>query len=358
MTTTGKKPTGPASLGKRAKIGDVAALAGVSLGAVSAVLNQKGRLSDETRERVRDAIRQLGYRPDLYASNLARRDTRLFGVIVSNLQNPFFAETAQAVEDEARRHGYQVSLMVTNFSTEQHRAAVQHLLQARLAGMAVLTSEHDASSRQLVVGSGVRAVLLDAGRPEGNASVVRVDASGGMRSAVEHLLALGHRELLYVRNSQKPDGPPLRSHTLRDRGFAAAVRSVADRKLVTHTVDVRGPGADAGEAAIAEAWGKLAFTAVIATTDMVAMGVYRALHDRGVRVPEDISVVGFDNAYFSRFLSPPLTTVDIPRSEISQIVVHALRQQGPGSLIQLPTRLLNRSSTASPNLLGTAGLQR
>ncbi len=332
----------------RPKIGDVAALAGVSLGAVSAVLNEKGRLSEETRQRVREAIQQLGYRPDLYASNLARRQTSLFGVIVSNLQNPFFAETAQAVEDEARKHGFQISLMATNFSPEQHRAAVQQLLQARLAGLAVLTSEHDNTARDLVINSGVRAVLLDAGRPEGHCSVLRVDASGGMRSAVEHLIALGHRELLYVRNSQKAGGPPLRSHRLRDRGFAAAVRSSSASKLRTHTVDVHGPGADAGEKAIADAWGKLAFTAVIATTDMVAMGVYRALQDRGVRVPQDVSVIGFDNAYFSRFLSPPLTTVDVPRSEMSRIVVQSLMQEGPGRLLRLATELVHRSSTATP----------
>ena len=344
----GDRESSSAANGKRAKIGDVAALAGVSLGAVSAVLNEKGRISSGTRERVRDAIRQLGYRPDLYASHLARRGTSLVGVIVSNLQNPFFAETAQAVEDEARRHGYQVSLMATDFSAEQHRAAVQQLLQARLAGLAVLPSEHDAASRRLVIGSGVRAVLLDAGRPEGNSSTLRVDAGSGMRSAVEHLLALGHRELLYVRNSPKPGEPPLRSHTLRDRGFAAAVRSVADPRLRTHTVDVRGAGAEAGEAAVAEAWGKHTFTAVIATTDMIAMGVYRALQDRGTRIPEDVSVVGFDNTYFSRFLTPPLTTVDIPRLELARLVVQGLVGQESGRSLRLGTQLVQRSSTAAP----------
>lgn len=336
--------------GKRPKIHDVARMADVSLGTVSAVLNSKGRISDATRHRVEEAIAHLGYRPDLHASNMARRETHLLGVIVSNLQNPFFAELAQAVEDEAARHGYQISLMATNFSKEQHGVAVRQLLQARIAGLAVLTSEDEKLSRDLVAASGVPAVFLDVAKPpSGSYSVVRVDSRGGMRAAVEHLIELGHRELLYVRNSHKSDGPALRSHQLRDQGFAAAIRSCAVRGLRTHIVDVHGPGADAGEQAIAVASSSfLSFSAVIATTDMVAMGVYRALHARGLRVPEDVSVVGFDNTYFSRFMNPPLTTVDVPRDALSRFVIAALIGPGQNEVLQLPTKLILRSSTSAP----------
>ncbi len=334
--------------GERPKIHDVAALAGVSTGTVSAVLNDKGRISDDTRERVQSAIDTLNYRPDLYASNLARRQTLLLGVVVSNLQNPFFAETAQAVEEEAARHGYQISLMATNFLPEQHRAAVKHLLGARIAGLAVLTSEHDEPSRKLVLASGVPAVFLDIGRPSEMLSILRVDSRGGMRAAVEHLIQLGHRDLLFVRNSQKAGGPLLLSHRHRDQGFLSAVRGCGIENLSTRVIDVYGPGADAGEKAIAEACNSFRFTAVIATTDLVAMGVYRGLQARNLRIPEDVSVVGFDNTYFSRFLNPPLTTVDVPRTELSRLVVSTLLQGAQGSLLPLPTQLILRDSTASP----------
>ena len=169
------------------------------------------------------------------------------------------------------------------------------------------------------------------------------------RAAVEHLIELGHRELLYVRNSHKSDGPALRSHQLRDQGFAAAIRSCAVSGLRTHIVDVHGPGADAGEQAIAVASSSfMSFSAVIATTDMVAMGVYRALHARGLRVPEDVSVVGFDNTYFSRFMNPPLTTVDVPRDELSRFVIAALIGPEQSEVLQLPTKLIPRSSTSAP----------
>ncbi|MBB5056240.1 LacI family transcriptional regulator [Granulicella aggregans] len=333
---------------KRPKIQDVAALAGVSLGTVSAVLNENGRIGEETRRRVQEAIATLGYRPDIYASNMARRQTRVFGVIVSNLQNPFFAETAQAMEDEAAKYGYQISLMATNFLPKQHRDAVKQLLGSRLAGLAVLTSEHDEVSRRLVLASGLPAVFLDVGKPEGKVSILRVDSKGGMSAAVQHLISLGHRDFLFVKNSQKGHGTPLLSHRLRDQGFAAAIRACKVKGVKAHIVDVHGPGADAGYKAIELMYGTHKFTAVIATTDMVAMGVYHGLHSRGVQIPEDVSVVGFDNTYFSRFMLPPLTSVDVPRIELSQLVVAALLQDEPGRLIDLETTLVIRLSTREP----------
>ncbi len=341
------KPSLGAAVG-RPKIQDVALHVGVSLGTVSAVLNGIGRVSTATRERVQRAIEDLGYRPDLYASNLARRQTQVIGVIVSNLQNPFFAETAQAIEDEAARHGFQISLMATNFSPEQHRAAVTQLLGARIAGLAVMTSEHDNQSRQLILANGVPAVFLDIGKPTETTSVIRVNSRGGMQAAVEHLLQLGHRDLLFVRNSQKTTGQPLLSHKLRDQGFSAAVRACNVHELKTTVVDVHGPGADAGEQAVQSVLGKVRFTAVIAVTDMVAMGVYRGLQSRKVRIPEDVSVVGFDNTYFSRFLNPPLTTVDVSRSELSRLAVAALLQTTPCKLQPLATTLIIRESTSAP----------
>lgn len=330
----------------RPKIQDVAATAGVSLGTVSAVLNGNGRISDATRERVREAIQQLGYRPDLYASNLARRESRVIGVVVSDLRNSFFAETAHALEQEAARYGLQTTLTATNFSPRRHRAAVEQFLNARVAGLAVMTSESDAQARSLVEKSGVRSVFLDVGKPSMHSTVIRVDSRAGIQTAVTHLMDLGHRDLLFVRNSRKGIGQKLLSHKLRDQGLAAAVRRRRDLALAITVVDMHGPGADAGEAAIASVFGKAPFTAVLAITDAVALGVYRGLQVRGVRIPQDISVVGFDNDDFGRFLNPALTTIDIPRAELSRLVVHALREDCANTMLSLPTNLVLRESTA------------
>lgn len=335
---------------RRPRIQDVARAAGVSLGTVSGVLNGKGRLSDATRTRVQAAIADLGYRPDLYASNLARRETQLFGLVVSSLQNPFFAETAQAIEDAAALHGYQVSLMATNFSPAQHRAAVAQLLGARIAGLAVITSEYDAVSHRLAEASGVPSVFLDLGKASTSSTVLRVDSRGGMQAAVEHLIALGHRKLLFVRSAHVKGASPLLSHRLRHEGFRAAVRACPAADLKTHVLDVQGSDAAAGERAIEQAIGSLRFTAVIAVTDLMAMGICRGLRARGRRIPEDVSVVGFDNISLSRFFNPPLTTVDVSREELSRLAVQALlpgdepRQRS----LRLPTRLVVRESTGPP----------
>jgi DNA-binding LacI/PurR family transcriptional regulator len=223
------------------------------------------------------------------------------------------------------------------------------LLGARLAGLAVITSEYDAGAQNLIAASNVPAVFLDSGESSDNSSIIRVDSRGGMQAAVTHLLDLGHRELLFVRNSQKANEKPLLSHKLRDQGFKAAVRSCKTGGLKSTTVDMPGPGADAGEAAIASVFGSVDFTAVIAVTDTVAMGVYRGLQARRIRIPQDVSVVGFDNTYFSRFLNPPLTTVDVPRTELSRIVVSALIGQESQRQLSLPTALIVRESTATPS---------
>ncbi len=338
----------------RPKIQDVARAAGVSLGTVSAVLNGKSVVKEVTRQHVLDAIAKLGYHPDLYASNLARRGTRVLGVIVSNLINPFFSELAEAIEVEAARFGYQIALTATNFSPEAHLAAVQQFLSARVAGIAIMTSERNLVAQQILMKSDVPCTFLDVGKASANFTNVKIDSRGGMRATVEHLLELGHQDLLFLRNSQQGIGPALLSHQMRDQGFTAAINGCGLSNLNVNVVDAIGPGAGAGESAIALALEQFHFTAVVAVTDMVALGVYRGLQQRGLRIPQDVSVVGFDNTYISRFLWPSLTTVDIERTRLSEIVVESLLSsgsiRGARRAVSMSTNLIVRESTSGPNL--------
>jgi len=336
----------------RPKIQDVAKLAGVALSTVSAVLNAKNIVSDGTRQRVLEAIEKLEYRPDFYASNLARRQTNVFGLIVSSLLDPFFAETAQAIESEARLHGIEVSLVATNFSPELLRGAVRQMLDARVAGIAVMTSEYDQQAYEMITENGIASVFLDVGRPSDLSTNIHVDTRGGMIAAVEHLIALGHRDLLLVHNSIEGGSQPLLSHRYRNQGFSAAIQSSGVEGMRSHVVSVPGPETSAGLEAMRSSIGNIPFTAVITTTDLVAMGVYRGLNEHGLRIPEDISVVGFDNTYISEFFSPPLTTIDIPRTELSRLTIKALlahlKHAKVAKSIQLATKLVVRSSTAAP----------
>ena len=337
----------------RPKIQDVARAAGVSLGTVSAVLNGKSVVKEDTRRSVQEAIKALGYHPDPYARNLPRRTTQVLGVIVSNLINPFFSELAQAIETEAARFGYQIALTATNFSPETHLSAVQQFVSARVAGIAVMTSERNLVAQQLLANSGVPSTFLDVGKRLANCTNIRIDSRGGMKATVEHLLELGHRDLLFLRNSQETSGPPLLSHRMREQGFATAVKACGLSGLNVHVLDAVGPGAEAGEAAVNSAIDAFYFSAVIAVTDMVALGACRGLQQRGFRIPGDVSVVGFDNTFLSQFLSPALTTVNIERAQLSEIVVRELLSRSQSTLthksISMPTQLIKRESTAAPN---------
>lgn len=338
---------------KRATIRDVARLADVSLSTVSAVMNGKDIVSDDTKSRVLKVVSRLSYQPSLYASNLARHRTRVLGLIVSNLVNPFFAETAQAFEAEGRRHGYQVALLETRFSPARLRACVRQMLGMRVAGLAVLTSEFDEESFALLKASDTSSVFLDVGAAGLHMGNIHVDTKSGMFDAVSHLVELGHREILFVRNSVKAEPEPsLLSHRFRNQGFSEAIRKYRSQGVKAAVVDVPGPGAQAGLKAIRKALKTEHFTGVVAITDMVALGVYHGLTEAGLRIPQDVSVVGFDNTYLSEFMSPSMTTVDIPRETLCKVAVEMLLEEGAhkrrGREVKVATHLVIRDSTASP----------
>lgn len=338
---------------KGATIQDVARLAGVSLSTVSAVLNGKNIVSKDTKTRVLEAVARLNYQPNLYASNLARHQPRVLGLIVSNLVNPFFAETAQAFEAEGRRHGYQVALLETQFSPTRLRACVKQMLGMRVAGLAVLTSEFDEESIAQLKTSTTSSVFLDVGSVGPNMSNIRVDTKSGMVHAVRHLVELGHRDILFVRNSVKIEPEPsLLSHRFRNQGFAEAIRKYKAQGAKAIIEDIPGPGAMAGLKAIRRALKTERFTAVVAITDMVALGVYHGLCEAGLRIPQDASVVGFDNTYLCEFMNPSLTTVHIPRDVLCKAAVEMLLESAEGKQggreVKIATNLVVRNSTASP----------
>ena len=315
------------------------------------MLNGKDIVRDPTLARVLDAIETLGYRPDLYASNLARRKNRLIGLIVSNLLNPFFAETAQVIEDEAGKRGYQISVAETSFDPRQLESAINRFLAMRVAGLAIMTSEISEKVIKNIQIESIPAIFLDVARPGRFISNIHVDSGGGMDVAVRHLIELGHRNLLLVKNSSRsPGGHSLLSHKYRNQGFSAAIRKYGNKKVKASIVDVEGPSADAGLKAMEQSYGKINFTAVLCVTDMVALGVYRGLQDKGVNIPGEISVVGFDNTYICEFLDPRLTTIDIPRRELGVAVVDTLlstiEREQSGKEVEISTHLVVRQSTA------------
>lgn len=337
---------------KRPTIRDVARLAGVSLSTVSAVINGVDIVSEATKSNILTAVARLNYEPSVYASNLARRQTRILGLIVSSLINPFFSEIAEAFEKEALSHGYRMSLANTGFSSASLRSCVSQMLAMKVAGLAVLTSEFDDEAFAVLRSTKTPSVFLDVGTPGPHIGNIHVDTKTGMFLAVQHLVDLGHREILFVRNSRNSGTElSLLSHQYRNQGFMSAIRRYRSEGVTARVVDMPGSGAEAGYNSVASALKGKPFTAIVAITDMVALGVYRGLHEAGLRIPQDISIIGFDNTFISQFLSPPMSTVDIPKNDLSRLAVEMLLQHlqsgGNGREIELPTTLVSRQSTAA-----------
>jgi len=337
---------------KKPNIQDVARTARVSLSTVSAVLNDVDIVKEATRQRVLAAIRQLNYHPDLYASNLARRKTRTLGLIISDIVNPFFSETARSIEEQALACGYQVALAETGFSPQRLRECVGQMIAMRVAGLAVMTSETDPETIKLLRSQAVPTVFLDVGDVGATMSNLRVDTGGGMFQAVHHLLQLGHSKILFVKNSPRRLESELLSHRMRREGFTAALRKVRGDGVEGVVIDEPGDALNAGVNAMRQSLRKIPFTAVVAMNDSVAVGVCRGLFEASMKVPTDVSVVGFDNTGICEFLNPPLTTVDIPRRSLGRIVVSTLvngaEKQAPGQELLLATQLIVRESTAAP----------
>jgi DNA-binding LacI/PurR family transcriptional regulator len=337
------------------KIDDVAKRAGVSTATVSAVVNGQNTVETKTRRRVLAAIRKLNYQPNLYASNLARGRTRLLGVIISDIVNPFFGEIVLAIRRQARARGYEIWLTSTQFSPEDLLAAVRRMIGMRVAGLAIMTTEMNEQVLEVLRNHRVPAIFEDVGTVNQTLSNIRIDYEGGIFKAVKYLLDLGHRRILYVGSYPDPHmkEKDFLSIRLRTDAFHAAVRRFQGQGLKPHIVTCPGPGPEAGLQAIRQAHDQYSFTAAIAIADPVALGVLRGLNELGLAVPRDVSLVGFDNSYICDYLSPPLTSVNIPRDKLGEMVVDCLvrnvEQQEPGRSFALETELIVRESVTRPS---------
>lgn len=199
------------------------------------------------------------------------------------------------------------------------------MLALRVAGVAMMTSENDPEAFSLLKTLGTPSVYLDNTHVGPQIGTVRVDKRHGMFVAVEHLLELGHRKILLVKNSQQAAAePPMFSHVERQLGFEEALHRHQSKDMDVHVIDEPGESAAAGLRAIQEALLRYKFTAVVAISDLVALGVFRGLGAAGLSIPEDVSVVGFDNTYLCAFMNPPLTTVATPRAELAKSVLEML----------------------------------
>ncbi|MGC9522363.1 MAG: LacI family DNA-binding transcriptional regulator [Anaerolineae bacterium] len=310
----------------RVTMADVAREVGVSMMTVSRVINDKGDVSDVTRERVLEAVERLGYRPSGIARSLATRHTGTLGLVVPDVANPFFAEVARGVEHVAYAEGYNVFLCNTDEDPERELDVLGSLEEKRVDGIVLCSSRLTNSDLQLVVSSHPAVVLVnrrvDGCCPPGSGAhgvrAVLVDDVTGGEIATQHLLARGHSAIGFLsgpQGSQSGQG--------RLEGYRRAMRQAG---LPTQSSWIRpcAPVAEAGREVARELLSRQPeLTALLCYNDLVAVGALRACVDLGRQVPDDLAVVGFDDILLAALVTPPLTTCRIPRKELG---VQAVKQ--------------------------------
>ena len=332
-------------------IKDVAREAGVSTATVSHVINNTRHVSDEVRARVLDAIKRCDYYPNAQARSLASGRSHTLGLLISDIANPFFPELVKSIETAAFERGYDVVLANTNYEALRTSNYVRRLIERKVAGVALMTSELDMSLVDELARRDVCVVFLDQGLFGAHMSNLVVNYAAGIEEAIQHLVALGHRSINYI------GGPArLRSAAKRREAFEDSIaRLLPGTHPAVYEGDFKIEGGRRAAGLMLEA-GRPP-TAVIVANDMMALGVMQEFRAAGLKIPQDISVVGFDDIAFASLTDPPLTTVCLPRTELGLRAVEALmttieHTQKQGVEIQIPTYLVARGSTAAPKAGG------
>ncbi len=320
----------------------VAKRARVSTATVSRVLNHLGVVKASTRKRVLRAAEELNYHPNLNARSLAGGKTNSLGMIVSNIRNPFFVDIFVAMETAAEERGYEVLVEHTAYRPEQLVASVHSMIGRRVAGLAVIVSEMDEAVMKEIADSGLPAVFYDVGSPGPKVTNIRVRYEIGMQRMVQYLYSLGHHRMAFVGHHSAL--APLKT---RERAFLDTVRRYG--KEVESRIELNDDDPTGAMRAVDELFSSgFEPTAIVCVNDYTAIGALRAMRSRGLSVPEDVSIAGFDNIELSQFTNPPLTTANIPRAAIGRLVVEALLQEeisSAGQDITIEPELVLRDST-------------
>jgi DNA-binding LacI/PurR family transcriptional regulator len=332
-------------------IKDVAKQAGVSHSTVSRALHGSPLLSEETVARIRQLAVEMGYFPSAAARSLKTNRSRALGVIVSAIDDPFFSEILQGIEEIAQGHGYSMLMAASQRDPERERAIVRDMRERQVDGLIICSASFSAEQRRKLLEYGIPIVVVNNQAAEEYRYSIYHDDVDGSRQVTRHLIELGHTRIAYLGNA-------LSGRTTLDRlaGFRQEMDAAGLDVPDGYVYQVPGGGPEDGLAALNH-FLELSNrpSALFCFNDLLAIGVLKGLQSAGLRVPNDFSVVGFDNILFSAYTDPPLTTLDQPKryigAEAAQLILGLLDpvtgKDTPGKEIQkLKGRLLVRGSTA------------
>ncbi len=334
--TTGTDPARDQVTARNLKLKDVAELAGVSTKTVSNVLNDRPHISAHTRERVRQAVAELGYRPNPNARLLRKRRTAVIALAVPEIELQYFAELAAAIHRTAERRDYTVLLEQTGGDEERERRVAAGFRANLIDGL--ILSPLALPSEDVLAYAGRRPLVLLGERfyPDVPADHVAIDNVAASRAAVAHLIGQGRERIAVVGTQEAYRGPT----DLRIQGYreALAQAGLPLRPELERTVGTLGRS-DGAQAMTRLLDSGVEFDAVFCLTDLLALGALRELHDRSIRVPDDIAVAGFDDIEEGRFSVPRLTTISPDKQQIAELAVTHLLGRLDGELDEPPGRI-------------------
>lgn len=335
----------------RIDIRSVASHARVSIATVSRTINRVPTVDPVLAARVWKAVSELNYFPNTQARALVSGESKLLGLIVSEITNPFFPELIQEFEQVAVASGYEILIGSTNYEARRMEVCARRMLERKVDGVAIMTFGVEEFLLDRFAAENIPVVGVDIGFRQSPDSTIEIDYSVGIQEAVQHLAVLGHRKIAFISG-------PLRLRPAENRK-AAFLESMHRAGLVaepgwliegTHTLD---GGRDAMQILLAR---KHWPTAVMCSNDMTAIGVQHALFEAGLKVPDDFSLIGFDDVHLAEYTIPPLTTVrmsckDLAQAAISRLLPHLQRSAGSEdseNASKVPTRLIVRRTTGIP----------
>jgi LacI family transcriptional regulator len=324
---------------------EVAQAAGVSQATAARALGGYGYVSPAARRVIEEAATQLGYRPHAVAQALASKVTYTVGLLVGDIENPFFAAVARGLSDVLEPEGYTILLANSDEDLEREERLVETFRARRVDGLVVAPSVATAIPHLAdLVSAGLPLVLFDRPVRGLKADVVMVDNKHGARTAVEHLVRLGHRRIGLV-----SDQPEIATSAERIQGYRAALAAAEvplDERLIALTGSTQADGYRGAQALLRE---RRRPTAIFTANNMMSIGTLLALRDLGLRIPEDVALVGFDDFEWTTLIEPPLTVVRQPVQEIGRQAGERLlaRMRGDASAprrIRLQTEFVVRGS--------------
>ena len=331
---------------------EIARLADVSIATVSRVMNGSSLVSESTAARVRQVMKETRYLPNNTATSLKSGISRIYGVIIPDITNPFFAEFIKAFESIAIEKNEEILLANTDFHPSGMELSIRRLVTRQVQGAALLVSQVSEETCDALLKNNVPMVTFDRRVTGPGTSDVAIDSLPGMDQAVAHLKELGHKRIAYIGGIA---GEPISDH--RDHSFLRALKN-HDLPLWPELVRVGDYRIRGGESAMS---GLLSLptppTAVIAANDLTAIGAMRVIHERGYAAGRDFSIVGFDDIELSGILSPALTTIALSRVQLARCFFDALesfkrRVDCAGRQWKVETRLVVRQSTGRPRRSG------